>query len=384
MLQMYFDDCERLDVDDPLWSSSLSDSKPWIMSLSEEKSLAMEKLLGYNPVSASKLTSDQVEEETLRWAVDTNIVWAGVEEEEDDDDDGRSASNERRRYAKYERINDLQVASSCKTILESLTFVWNVLANALQHQQNEDSDSCVTQLIVFPNSKPLWDYDVMVNMLMAVQICKPFLPSHIKLQLDLFHPKYKHSPRMWSPEMHSPFPTLGISLHDKSKTRQKVVEEEFDVDAARAQLDALFQSMDGNREYVTGVRHDNHAEILQQSMHWIHSQQHPHKDDMEWTIQMEDSPFLLYKTLWNTILTLNVSHCNDNPSSMVVVPSLDSHTLRRVAVTVNAALIRLNIPVRITQLYTRSGDYTKTNNTNSPPPYGMIQLSPVADEVTQR
>jgi hypothetical protein len=373
---MYFDDCERRDVDDPLWSpstsSSFSNANPWIMSMSEEKRLAMEKLLGYNPVSAAKLTRDQVEEETLRWAVDTNIVWAGEDFDDDEDDDDIVATKDRSRHSKYDSIKDLRVASSCETLVDSLAFVWSVLADALQQREG---DSTAVQLIVFPRTKPLWNYDTMVNMLVAIQICKPFLPPQVHLQLDLFHPKYKHSPRMWSPEMHAPFPTLGISLQDKTK-KAKTEEEEFDVDATRAKLDALFQSMDGSREYITTTKNDDHAEILQRCMQWIHSRPPMPSQDMEWTIQMEESPFLLYKTLWNTILTLNF---NSTGQSMVVVPSLDSHTLHRVAITVNAALIRLDIPVRITQVYTPKKISGKTaGNASLPPPYGMIQLSPVS------
>lgn len=380
--------------------------------MSEEKRLAMEKLLGYNPTSAAKLTPDQVEEETLRWAVDTNIVWAGDDDDVNDndnddnismmtekDDNMRSPpSRDKQRLAKYENISDLRVASSCETLLDSLAYVWSILADALQQKQDDDAaanaNSSIVQLIVFPNTKPLWNYDVMANMLMAIQICKPFLPSDVDLQLDLFHPHYKHSPRMWSPEMHAPFPTLGLSLKDKSKTKRRKEDEEFDVDATRAKLDALFQSMDGNREDSTAAASSgegsiDHATVIQQCLRWIHAQVDS-PQDMEWTIQIGSSPFLLYKTLWNTILTLDKNSGNGGggvpsvSSSMVVVPSLDSHTVHRVAVTVNAALIRLDIPVRVTQVYTRGGSSNNNkSSSSSPPPFGMIQLSSTSATVTE-
>jgi len=379
-MTMYFDDCERLGIEE--WdATSSSTSRDWIVSFSEEKRLAIEKLLGYNPTSASKLTDEQVEEETLRWAVDTNLVGGEDDTEEQEEDTFP-------RGARYDGIKDLLVASSCNTTLESLVFMWSAIADALEkHQSQQDnkhssSSSSSVQLIVFPKSAPLWDYDVMVSMLQAVQISKPFLPAEYNLQLDLFHPNYKHSPRMWSPEMHSPFPTVGISITEK---KQPSVEE-IDVDATRAKLDALFQSMDANREYIqkrTDADED-HAQILQECLSWLSSERaQKHKSTkeasknnnndnnsigLEWTIQTHEGPFQLYRTLWNTILTLPT---DQDTASVVVAPSLDSHTLHRVAVTVNAALIRLDIPVRITQVYTPYKDGGRRS------PYGMIQLSPI-------
>ena len=56
-------------------------------------------------------------------------------------------------------------------------------------------------------------------------------------------------------------------------------------------------------------------------------------------VRTHEGPFQLCQTLWDPILTL----APHRMSSIVVVPSLDSRTLYRVAVTVNAALIRLDI-----------------------------------------
>jgi hypothetical protein len=154
---------------------------------------------------------------------------------------------------------------------------------------------------------------------------------------------------------------------------------EIDIDATRAKLDAIFQSMDANRDYhirniptKPETNDIDHERILHECLSWYHASvaSNNNGDDVDWTIQTNKEPYQLYKTLWNTILTLAPEDDKSSSSSsptMVVVPSLDSHTLHRVAVTVNAALIRLNIPVRVTQLYTPS----KSS------PYGIIQLSPI-------
>jgi hypothetical protein len=191
---------------------------------------------------------------------------------------------------------------------------------------------------------------------------------------------------MWSPELHSPFPTIGISIvsdGNKNKSNKKFDDDdmvmEIDIDATRAKLDAIFQSMDANRDYhirniptKPETNDIDHERILHECLSWYHTSvaSNNNGDDVDWTIQTNKEPYQLYKTLWNTILTLAPEDDKSSSSSsptMVVVPSLDSHTLHRVAVTVNAALIRLNIPVRVTQLYTPS----KSS------PYGIIQLSPI-------
>jgi hypothetical protein len=412
-MKMYFDDCERLGIDDDLWNSFVPSSwttmqkQDWVKSMSEEKQLAIEKLLGYNPSSASKLSNEQIEEETLRWAVDTNIVWVG-DDDDDYDGDDKESDGHHRRGAKYGSIKDIRIASSCNSILSSMAYLWNDLVNALEEEQQRQqkngqerssSPSSSVRLIVFPQSNPLWEYDSMVNMLLAVQISKPFLPPEYNVQFDLFHPKYKRSPRMWSPEMHSPFPTVGISITENTSIhRDNNNNNEIDIDATRAKLDAIFQSMDANPEYIlkkipTKSDDENeidHQQILRECLSWFHSQKQPLKSGSsmsidenheEWMIETHKGPFQLYKTLWNTILALSPEE-KDEPhslppsSTMIVVPLLDSHTLHRVAVTVNTALIRLDIPVRITQLYTPTSSSLQQKHLRPSSPYCIIQLSP--------
>jgi hypothetical protein len=433
---MYFDDCERMMVDlgDQQWSISSigvgkmmnTSSVSWAAvtpSQSEEKRLALDRLVGYNAKSSSILSDEKVEEETLRWAVDTNLVWTGEEEDDDDDvdsdndNDGNNEAITRTRLsslspdrkvhsAKYECIKDLRVASSCTTTLDCLTLLWEVLVDILEreratesqhhHQQQQQQsypssadDSTrsgnAVHLIVFPKSDPLWNYDTMAKMLTAIQISKPFLPSELELKIDLFHPSYKNSPKMWSPETHSPFPTVGLSISEKSFPSI----EKMDVDAFRKKLNIIFQSVDAiPHNHVRSSRkatEDDHQQILKEvQLWWFGSQaQTVTQTNIEWMVQSHDRPFQLYNTLWNTIRTMTGGTGQlDTPVAMIVVPSLDSHTLQRVAVTVNVALRRLDIPVRITQVYRpqtadRSLSSTTTLNPSSSTPYGMIQLSPL-------
>lgn len=401
-LSMYFDDCERSkEIEERLRNSFLENNisprdntdnnNPWIISQSDEKREALEKFLGYNPKSASELTDEQVEEETLRWVVNTDIVWTG------DDDESSSDSNQhdvqgsidRRRVTtiRYDSINDLLVASSCDSTAQSLAFLWDKIAEALEDATsatpNVSSSRNSVKLIVFPKLESLWDYDTMVTMLEAIQITRPLLPNNFELGLDLFHPNFKHSPRMWSPQWHSPFPTVGITI--KAKKQESI--DDIDLDTVRGKLDVLFQSVDATREDAQNSDED-HQHILKDCQSWLFAENDRTKskavefnpksvetNDVDWMVQSIGSPSQLYRTLWNSVLSLSAG---GKSASVVIDPFLDSSTLHRVAVTVNAALIRLDIPIRITELYHPFARAPSSNSScKTRPPHGMILLSPI-------
>jgi len=338
-LSMYFDDCERRDVE--IWEGFKQDkSTPWIMSRSEEKRLAIENLLGYSPESAENLSDEKVEDETLHWAIDTRVLG-----EEDD-------------VCKYDSISDLIVAFSCKTSTESLALLWHHLARLLDLQERNS-----VYLVVFPKANDLWEYDNMVLMLQAIQVSKALFPPDSDVQLDLFHPDYKHSPKMWSPETHAPFPTVGIQV-----TRRKEDDSE-DIDATLSKLNALFDSIDA----VHGVQSEDQAtaeQVLEACQKWVRTRSHALLSDtsvatLEWAVQPRKEPYQLYSTLWEKI-----SHMKEPGSStMVVAPNLDAHTTHRIAVTVNAALRRLNTPVRISHVF-----HPNNNIESRKAPHPMIHL----------
>eukprot|EP00534_Pseudo-nitzschia_fraudulenta_P002122 CAMPEP_0201128254 /NCGR_PEP_ID=MMETSP0850-20130426/33111_1 /ASSEMBLY_ACC=CAM_ASM_000622 /TAXON_ID=183588 /ORGANISM="Pseudo-nitzschia fraudulenta, Strain WWA7" /LENGTH=417 /DNA_ID=CAMNT_0047397375 /DNA_START=51 /DNA_END=1304 /DNA_ORIENTATION=+ len=389
-VSMYFDDRERLDDVEGKLRKPMFGNNQWIMSLSNEKRLAVEKFLGYNQKTASKLTDEQVEEETLRWVVDTDIILAA------DDDDASSSDNtnidvegnadrQRVTFIKYGGIKDLLVASSCNSTLQSLTFLWNAIADALEDEisslsTSSSSSSNPVKLIVFPKSEALWNYDNIVTMLEAIKIALPLLPTKFNLRLDLFHPDFKHSPRMWSPQWHSPFPTVGFTIKAKKETSI----DQMDLDIIRGKLDVLFQSVDATCNAQNSS--EDTKQILEDCQSWLQTehgrkraadptiQEYSNKDDVDWIVDSRGSPFQLYRTLWNSVLSL--STC-DKSASLVIDPVLDSHTLHRVAVTVNAALKRLDLPVRISEVFHPFAKSAPTKNKHKTrPPYGMIQLSP--------
>lgn len=180
-LSMYFDDCERRDDEqfepwlntNSLMSSQTTPSN-WRLPFGEEKRLALERYLGYNQESASALSIDEIEEATLIWAVDCNIVALGNDE-----------SIEQEVRCKYTSISDLLIASACSTVTDCLAFVWDTIVK-LYETGSSSKDGESVQIIAFPTA--LWDYETMVTMLNALEICKPLLPSDKRLKIDLFHP----------------------------------------------------------------------------------------------------------------------------------------------------------------------------------------------------
>jgi len=391
-MTMYFDDHERLRDSEgrELFSLQNLDS-PWINSLSNEKRLALQRFVGYKWRSASKLTDDQIEEETLRWLIDTEILASDDDDDDSSHNDGVRDSlqvdsdRQWRTSVKYESIKDLLVASSCNSTLESLTFLWNTIADTLEDQISSPISSSSqspesVKLVVFPRSEALWNYDAIVTMLESIQIAKPLFPSQFDFRLDLFHPDYKHSPKMWSPQWHSPFPTVGLTI--KAKKEPSV--DKLDIDAMRSRLDVLFQSGDATSRDDQRFFDNDPRQVLEDCIKWVKTEYDMAETkavgtdrndngeaNIDWIVQSRGSPFELYRTVWNSVLNLSFG-CKR--AAIICDPVLDSHTLHRVAVTVNAALKKLNIPVRVTQVYhpfTRRGapEY-KTR-----PPCGMIELS---------
>ena len=162
---MYFDDRERfLDIEE-MWNkfsfdNSLSHVKnnQWISSLSEEKHLALERFLGYDLKSASNLSDEKIEEETLRWAVDTNFVSDECDDDEqltpekldhsDKSKNYNSGRQQRLKSSKYDIIKDLQVSSSNST-LQSLSFLWDGIADAIEQKLISESSSSTTSTRVW-------------------------------------------------------------------------------------------------------------------------------------------------------------------------------------------------------------------------------------------
>jgi hypothetical protein len=73
-------------------------------------------------------------------------------------------------------------------------------------------------MIVLPDNPDLYDYSTFTTLLAAVEFSKE-LCVHLgrHFTLTAFHPHFKNSPKLFSPERHSPFPTIGLQSLDAWK-----------------------------------------------------------------------------------------------------------------------------------------------------------------------
>jgi hypothetical protein len=91
---------------------------------------------------------------------------------------------------------------------------WTMQASDNLEKKNQNVQSAEQiYFAVFPNCQELYDYKTMFSFVMAMELSKG-LCLHLgkRFSLTLFHPKFKNSPRMLSPEKHSPFPCTGLQL----------------------------------------------------------------------------------------------------------------------------------------------------------------------------
>ena len=73
--------------------------------------------------------------------------------------------------------------------------------------------------VVFPNCPELYDYKHMFTLVAAMEFAKESCRQLGKqLTLGIFHPHYKQSPNLMSPERHSPFPVVALQLNPGGST----------------------------------------------------------------------------------------------------------------------------------------------------------------------
>ena len=177
---------------------------------------------------------DIVEEELRQWAVESGVVLGRLSHDDDrneiDDDDRESIgldvvsriiekSHAIRSTSKYDAISSVSVAS-CTTVVGCLARIWDEIVKLVDNIPEDHDGDDLIHLVTFPRATDLWEYGKMSTLLMACEFAKQQILLHspsrrdayIDLTLDLFHPKYKNSPKFWSPDKHSPFPTAGIQV----------------------------------------------------------------------------------------------------------------------------------------------------------------------------
>jgi hypothetical protein len=73
-------------------------------------------------------------------------------------------------------------------------------------------------MIVLPDNADLYDYSTYTTLLAAVEFSKELCVHFGRhFSLTAFHPNFKNSPKLFSPERHSPFPVIGLQYIDTWK-----------------------------------------------------------------------------------------------------------------------------------------------------------------------
>jgi hypothetical protein len=174
-------------------------------------------------------------------------------------------------------------------------------------------------------------------------------PSNLGLDNSPSSTDYKHAPKMFSPQTHSPFPTIGIQILSIKNENQKL-----NNDAALDKLRTLFDSIDA--VVPTNSAGKSKKDITAESViiackNWAETVESiPADGSITWNVEMHKDPYQMYKSLWTEIQKSSTSS-----SSLVVAPYLDAHTTHRLAVTVNAALRRFDSPMRISHVFHPDG-----------------------------
>lgn len=379
-----------------------------------------------------------VEEELRKWAFDTGVVKLvdrvllddyvfsdndldidegdNEQQEEDDDEFGLDIvsriieqSDEIQSNAKYGSIASVSVAS-CTTIVGCLARLWDAIVELVENIPEEEENIDTIHLVAFPRATDLWDYDQMSTLMMACEFAKQqvLLQSSVgkndemvELTLDLFHPKYKNSPKLWSPDKHSPFPTAGIQVKRREGKNAATASSSFGQIpksiSTLEQLESLFLSapalhthddddfafptmnstsnspgipasryIDGSSDVLRGCNdwmkqyckeHPKYSLKFQnsndlRSFDWVFASPEVAEDDDEdrngAVTNFADYNYFLYKTLWATLRDMERQFSNGNGKSamktrMIVAEQYHdtAENFQRFAVTINAALRRL-------------------------------------------
>jgi hypothetical protein len=277
----------------------------------------------------SLLSLVKVERELRKWALDTGAVRPSQTTTKNEDDKRKTSlssrikkqnDQEQDKNTKYSSISKVSVAplffpssasaaaptGTTSSMVHSLAFLWEcILQSVEQHYQQQQEEpkhelqksktgkektdeNRNIHLVAFPHAGLLWDYDQMSTMMMACEFARDQILEIVKdgqnleLTLDLFHPNYKHSPKLWSPDRHSPFPTAGIRVVEKKGRNQETASyPRHGSVPTLGELEALFLappalrelSAIGNKDDESGLgtanRHTRRRDILRACQSWV-------------------------------------------------------------------------------------------------------------------
>jgi len=231
-MTMYFDDMSRGSVD---WNPEEHATSGWKSSQHQpitEQDMIQRLLTGYDAETASQLSCREVQQQTKLWTQKSGVV-------------GNFFGDEL-----YADLLSVSVARGpagerAPSLVHSLAAFWQALADVITLHTDQDvwpprwtaharyhnlnltsAMACAVtgedagvrggdrvHMIVLPDCPALYDYQTFTTLLAAVEFSKEacvHLGRHFSL--TAFHPHFKNSPTLFSPERHAPFPVVGLQL----------------------------------------------------------------------------------------------------------------------------------------------------------------------------
>ena len=293
----------------------------------------------------------------------------------------------------------LHVSHLCNaaTLLDVMDQFWNHMAkqstqqeptsNSPQQQQQQQQQQHHNQqpeftpqedlaLLVIPHCPNLYRYATMVQVVQILVKSLAECDDNFDVPFNIFHPTYKDSPKLWSPERHAPFPVLGYRIiynnNNKNNSPETLTSQQplspldlgqtSALEHQREILEQLFASPAAATPFNDATNLDFLEEVSDETIQeqceaWIALFQTNNDAEpnyalrysdtiVDWHVCRESTAVSAYQNVWKALKDLQERSGGerDTPtvhSVMLAMPSFHPHNAQafcRFAVTINAAL----------------------------------------------
>jgi len=210
-------------------NSSLAIDPAQLRALEQQKRLQDDKqamirkfLTGYNARSASELTHKEIKRQTKFWSKESGVVRSRKYNYFGDDvlyDDvlGTSISNSTTLMGclgdMWSFVTRDIIDAYAETEYKTAQHRWALRRKNDKYNKKPLRGSSHVFFCVFPHCPEAYDYKTFTMLVAALEFCKDLCVYMGKeFSVTLFHPKFKNSPSLLSPERHSPFPTIALQF----------------------------------------------------------------------------------------------------------------------------------------------------------------------------
>lgn len=264
----------------------------------------------------------------------------------------------------FEKIVGIKVCRE-NDIVGCIAYFWRIIVKDILKENREGHEESV-YMVVFPCCKALYTYDNLKLLNQAVNLGSDLcLYIGSEISLTLFHPDYKNSPKMFSPERHSPFPTSGVQFKpSKTMMRELPKDESVYLDKQRIYLERIFNSAaaaspfeDTENQFLTKDCSEESSQdaIIQLTQEWFQDNKYVENNELNsalkhiettvgWFVSRASMAEEAYADTWGMIYQLLKESSEDHVvSAILVAPNFSMYNAvewRKFAITINAALKR--------------------------------------------